>query len=176
MPITSHKFGSIDPNFRYGIGDDNGQFVSSVCWRQRSNMVAATSSSGSIKLLQMGQWMSFRFVSSCSVLFLERCLFACHYQVDMFLLFGSRKRFETRYPVMLNTRKKKERERENWTLATILMQWNVLNENRDFETQMKLNLSNFWYTPATYSSIRVHQLNPLIVKPKWSWLELECCW
>ncbi|KAJ4955402.1 hypothetical protein NE237_012185 [Protea cynaroides] len=53
MPITSHKFGSFDPITGKEIGDDNGQFVSSVCWRGKSNMVVAANSSGSIKLLQM---------------------------------------------------------------------------------------------------------------------------
>ncbi|KAJ0113799.1 hypothetical protein Patl1_00563 [Pistacia atlantica] len=53
MPITSHKFGSIDPISGLESGDDNGQFVSSVCWRQKSNMVVAANSSGCIKLLQL---------------------------------------------------------------------------------------------------------------------------
>lgn len=53
MPVTSHKFGSIDPITEHEIVDDNGQFVSSVCWRQNSNMVVAANSSGRIKLLQL---------------------------------------------------------------------------------------------------------------------------
>ncbi|KAL5796057.1 hypothetical protein ACOSQ2_000877 [Xanthoceras sorbifolium] len=53
MPISSYKFGSTDPISGHEIGDDNGQFVSSVCWRQKSNMVVAANSSGYIKLLQM---------------------------------------------------------------------------------------------------------------------------
>ncbi|XP_044493723.1 protein SUPPRESSOR OF PHYA-105 1-like [Mangifera indica] len=53
MPITSHKFGSIDPISGHESGDDNGQFVSSVCWRQKSNMVVAANSTGCIKLLQL---------------------------------------------------------------------------------------------------------------------------
>ncbi|XP_042480647.1 protein SUPPRESSOR OF PHYA-105 1-like isoform X2 [Macadamia integrifolia] len=53
MPITSHKFGSFDPITGKETGDDNGQFVSSVCWRGKSNTVVAANSSGSIKLLQM---------------------------------------------------------------------------------------------------------------------------
>lgn len=53
MPITSHKFGSLDPITGLEIGDDNGQFVSSVCWRGKSNMIVAANSSGCIKLLQM---------------------------------------------------------------------------------------------------------------------------
>ncbi|KAF8379662.1 hypothetical protein HHK36_029106 [Tetracentron sinense] len=53
MPITSHKFGSVDPISGQETGDDNGQFVSSVCWRGKSSMVVVANSSGSIKLLQM---------------------------------------------------------------------------------------------------------------------------
>lgn len=53
MPITSKKFGSIDPISGVETENDNGQFVSSVCWREKSNMVVAANSSGCIKLLQM---------------------------------------------------------------------------------------------------------------------------
>ncbi|KAK6116984.1 hypothetical protein DH2020_049228 [Rehmannia glutinosa] len=53
MPITAHKFGSIDPITGKETEEDNGQFVSSVCWRRKSNMVVAANSSGCIKLLQM---------------------------------------------------------------------------------------------------------------------------
>ncbi|GAA0150260.1 hypothetical protein LIER_09239 [Lithospermum erythrorhizon] len=53
MPITSYKFGSIDPITAKETDDDNGQFVSSVCWRRKSDMVVAANSSGCIKLLQM---------------------------------------------------------------------------------------------------------------------------
>ncbi|PKU62258.1 protein SUPPRESSOR OF PHYA-105 1 [Dendrobium catenatum] len=53
MPITSHKFGSIDPITGQETGDDNGQFVSSVCWRTKSNMIVVANSSGSLKLLQL---------------------------------------------------------------------------------------------------------------------------
>lgn len=53
MPITSHKFGSIDPISGQEGGDDNGLFVSSVCWRGKSNMVVAANSNGFIKLLQL---------------------------------------------------------------------------------------------------------------------------
>ncbi|XP_060206893.1 protein SPA1-RELATED 2 isoform X2 [Lycium barbarum] len=53
MPITSHQFGSIDPISGKETDDDNGQFVSSVCWRQKSNTVLAANSSGCIKLLEM---------------------------------------------------------------------------------------------------------------------------
>lgn len=53
MPITSHKFGSIDPISGKETDDINGPFVSSVCWRQKSDMVVAANSSGCIKVLQI---------------------------------------------------------------------------------------------------------------------------
>ncbi|KAF3778413.1 hypothetical protein EJ110_NYTH43505 [Nymphaea thermarum] len=53
MPITSHKFGALDPVSGQEIGDDNGLFVSSVCWREKSNMVVAANSNGNIKLLEL---------------------------------------------------------------------------------------------------------------------------
>ncbi|KAK1268193.1 Protein SUPPRESSOR OF PHYA-105 1 [Acorus gramineus] len=53
MPITSHKFGCIDSISGQETSDDNGQFVSSVCWRGKSNMVVAANSTGTIKLLEM---------------------------------------------------------------------------------------------------------------------------
>lgn len=53
MPVTAHKFGSIDPITGKETEDDNGQFVSSVCWRPKSNMVVAANSTGCIKLLQL---------------------------------------------------------------------------------------------------------------------------
>ncbi|RZC84914.1 hypothetical protein C5167_047698 [Papaver somniferum] len=53
MPITSHQFGSIDPISGQESRDDNGQFVSSVCWRRKSNMFMAANSTGTIKVLQM---------------------------------------------------------------------------------------------------------------------------
>lgn len=53
MPITSYKFGSIDPISGKEIEEENNLFVSSVCWRKRSNMVVAASSNGSIKVLQL---------------------------------------------------------------------------------------------------------------------------
>ncbi|PKA64236.1 Protein suppresor of PHYA-105 1 [Apostasia shenzhenica] len=53
MSITSHKFGSIDPITGEETGDDNGQFVSSVCWRTKSSMIVSANSSGSLKLLRL---------------------------------------------------------------------------------------------------------------------------
>lgn len=47
MPIISHKFGAVNEV------NDNGQFVSSVCWRGKTNMLVAANSAGSIELLKM---------------------------------------------------------------------------------------------------------------------------
>ncbi|XP_073525625.1 uncharacterized protein [Phyllobates terribilis] len=53
MPITSHKFGSIDPVTGKHTDEPNGQFVSSVCWRNKSQNLVAANSSGCIKVLKM---------------------------------------------------------------------------------------------------------------------------
>lgn len=53
MPITSHKFGSIDPISGNEICDGNGQFVSSVCWRTKSNIIVSANSTGNIRVLRM---------------------------------------------------------------------------------------------------------------------------
>ncbi|XP_064934190.1 protein SPA1-RELATED 4-like isoform X1 [Musa acuminata AAA Group] len=53
MPMTCHKFGSIDPITAQETSNDGGQFVSSVCWRGKSNMVVAANSTGSIKVMQL---------------------------------------------------------------------------------------------------------------------------
>ncbi|XP_072967260.1 protein SUPPRESSOR OF PHYA-105 1 [Typha angustifolia] len=53
MPICSHKFGSLDPITGQETSGSNAQFVSSVCWRDKSNMVVAANSTGSIKVLQL---------------------------------------------------------------------------------------------------------------------------
>ncbi|KAF5204984.1 Spa1-related [Thalictrum thalictroides] len=53
MPITSSEFGYVDPISGQETCDENGQFVSSVCWRGKSNMVVAANSTGSIKVLQL---------------------------------------------------------------------------------------------------------------------------
>lgn len=53
MPITSHAFGSSDPISGTKIGNDDGNFVSSVCWGQKTNMLVAANSAGSLKILQM---------------------------------------------------------------------------------------------------------------------------
>ncbi|XP_023757898.1 protein SPA1-RELATED 2 isoform X1 [Lactuca sativa] len=49
MPITSYKFGTTDSI----SGGNNGEFVSSVCWREKSNMIVAANSGGHIKVLKM---------------------------------------------------------------------------------------------------------------------------
>ncbi|KAL2625467.1 hypothetical protein AAZV13_07G053900 [Glycine max] len=54
VPIATHKFESVDPiSGHLNSGDNNGQFVSSVCWRKKSNMLVAANSVGIVKLLQM---------------------------------------------------------------------------------------------------------------------------
>ncbi|KAL8541076.1 hypothetical protein ACS0TY_002384 [Phlomoides rotata] len=53
MPIASHKFGYVDPFSGVENADDNGYFVSSVCWRRKSQMLAAANSNGTIKILRM---------------------------------------------------------------------------------------------------------------------------
>ncbi|XP_010544795.1 PREDICTED: protein SUPPRESSOR OF PHYA-105 1-like [Tarenaya hassleriana] len=53
MPITSYKFGLVDPLSGNEFCHDNGQFVSSVCWRRKSNMLVAANSTGSMKLLKL---------------------------------------------------------------------------------------------------------------------------
>ncbi|PWA71894.1 coatomer beta' subunit (COPB2) [Artemisia annua] len=50
MPITSCKFGSTDSDETH---DGNTQFVSIVCWREKSNMLVAAYFGGSIDVLQM---------------------------------------------------------------------------------------------------------------------------
>ncbi|KAL7125731.1 hypothetical protein ABFS83_14G135900 [Erythranthe nasuta] len=53
MPITSHEFGYVDPISGNETSEGNGQFVSSLCWRRKSQMVVAANSSGSIKVLKL---------------------------------------------------------------------------------------------------------------------------
>ncbi|XP_010523782.1 PREDICTED: protein SUPPRESSOR OF PHYA-105 1-like [Tarenaya hassleriana] len=53
MPITSYKFGLVDPLSGNEFHDENGQFVSSVCWRRNSNMLVAANSTGTMKLLKL---------------------------------------------------------------------------------------------------------------------------
>ncbi|KAK7389845.1 hypothetical protein VNO78_25140 [Psophocarpus tetragonolobus] len=54
VPMATHKFDATDPiSGNPNSGDSNGQFVSSVCWRKKSNMLVAANSVGIVKLLQM---------------------------------------------------------------------------------------------------------------------------
>ncbi|WJX86841.1 ornithine decarboxylase antizyme with +1 programmed ribosomal shift Spa1 [Trifolium repens] len=54
VPIASHRFESNNPISGHSNSfDNNGQFVSSVCWRKKSNMLVAANSVGIIKLLKM---------------------------------------------------------------------------------------------------------------------------
>ncbi|KVH91821.1 Protein kinase-like domain-containing protein [Cynara cardunculus var. scolymus] len=52
----TNEFGSIDPVSGKETDNGNNQFVSSVCWRQKSDMVIAANSSGCLKLLQMSSY------------------------------------------------------------------------------------------------------------------------
>ncbi|KVH95351.1 G-protein beta WD-40 repeat-containing protein [Cynara cardunculus var. scolymus] len=49
----TNEFGSIDPVSGKETENESNQFVSSVCWRKKSDMVVAANSSGCLKLLQM---------------------------------------------------------------------------------------------------------------------------
>ncbi|WZY82447.1 protein SUPPRESSOR OF PHYA-105 1-like isoform X1 [Brassica napus] len=53
MPMTSYKFGAVDPISGNECFDDNAQFVSSVCWKKKSNMLVAANSTGNMKLLKL---------------------------------------------------------------------------------------------------------------------------
>ncbi|KAL0347739.1 UNVERIFIED_CONTAM: protein suppressor of phya 1 [Sesamum calycinum] len=66
MPITSHKFECLDPISGHEIGDGNAPFVSSVCWRRKSEMLVAANSSGSLKILRMSAPFE-EFVSSKAI-------------------------------------------------------------------------------------------------------------
>eukprot|EP00245_Coleochaete_scutata_P002317 TRINITY_DN13018_c0_g2_i1.p1 TRINITY_DN13018_c0_g2~~TRINITY_DN13018_c0_g2_i1.p1 ORF type:complete len:321 (+),score=40.09 TRINITY_DN13018_c0_g2_i1:143-964(+) len=53
MPMVSHQFGSLDPVTGAETEDDGGQFVSSVCWRGKTQTLVAANSMGNIKILEM---------------------------------------------------------------------------------------------------------------------------
>lgn len=55
LPVTmlSHKFGYADPISGQEFEDTGGQFVSSVCWRGKSQTLVAANSVGDIKVLEM---------------------------------------------------------------------------------------------------------------------------
>ncbi|KAH6805126.1 hypothetical protein C2S51_029957 [Perilla frutescens var. frutescens] len=64
MPFTAHKFGSIDTITGKETEDDNGQFVSSVCWRPKSNVVVAANSSGCMSLKHLALLLVSRSIAS----------------------------------------------------------------------------------------------------------------
>ncbi|KAH7423262.1 hypothetical protein KP509_12G047000 [Ceratopteris richardii] len=53
MPVATHKFGWVDPLTGKNMGDDTGKFVSSVCWRAKSQTLVAANSLGNVKVLEM---------------------------------------------------------------------------------------------------------------------------
>lgn len=53
MPMASHKFGSVSGTIGQESEDDTGQFVSSVCWRGRSQTLIVANSMGNMKVLEM---------------------------------------------------------------------------------------------------------------------------
>lgn len=53
MPISRHKFEYIDPISGDEINNGNGHFVSSVCWRRKSQMIVVANSSGSVNVLRL---------------------------------------------------------------------------------------------------------------------------
>lgn len=53
MPVATHKFGWLDPLTGKSMGDDTGKFVSSVCWRAKSQTLVAANSLGNVKVLEM---------------------------------------------------------------------------------------------------------------------------
>lgn len=70
MPITSYKFGSIDPISGKETDDNNGLFVSSVCWKKNSDMLVAANSTGCIKVLQM-VWSCKNILETDRILLLD---------------------------------------------------------------------------------------------------------
>jgi protein suppressor of PHYA-105 1 len=53
MSMLSHKFGYADPFSGQELDDNGGQFVSSVCWRRKSQTLVAANSVGNINVLEM---------------------------------------------------------------------------------------------------------------------------
>lgn len=53
MEMASHKFGCTDPITGREVEEEGGQFVSSVCWRGKSQTLVAANSMGNIKILEM---------------------------------------------------------------------------------------------------------------------------
>ncbi|KAH7301165.1 hypothetical protein KP509_23G014900 [Ceratopteris richardii] len=53
VPMLSHKFRSIDPISGKEMEDLGDQFVSSVCWRNRSQILVIANSIGNVQILEM---------------------------------------------------------------------------------------------------------------------------
>lgn len=53
MLMTSYKFGPVDPISRSECLDDSGQFLLSVCWRKKLNMLEDANFNGNMKLLKL---------------------------------------------------------------------------------------------------------------------------
>ena len=53
MSMLSHKFGYVDPFSGQELDDNGGQFVSSVCWKRKSQILVAANSVGNINVLEM---------------------------------------------------------------------------------------------------------------------------
>lgn len=53
IPVASYKFNCVDPVNGQEVYDDDGQFVSSVCWRGQSQTLVAANCKGNIEILEM---------------------------------------------------------------------------------------------------------------------------
>lgn len=53
MPVASYKFNCVDPVNGQEVYDDDGQFVSSVCWRGQSQTLVAANCKGNIEIMEM---------------------------------------------------------------------------------------------------------------------------
>lgn len=53
IPVASYKFNCVDPVNGQELYDDDGQFVSSVCWRGQSQTLVAANCKGNIEILEM---------------------------------------------------------------------------------------------------------------------------
>lgn len=52
-PVVHFKFGSSNPLTGEESDEDEGQFVSSVCWKKNSNVLLAANSQGTIKIMEL---------------------------------------------------------------------------------------------------------------------------
>lgn len=53
IPVASYKFSCVDPVNGQEIDDNDGQFVSSVCWRGQSQTLVAANCKGNIEILEI---------------------------------------------------------------------------------------------------------------------------